>query len=325
MKKSTTIILAATCLAAPAAALAFQEKGNQAEAQDGKNTTNRQVEAPELLGELSGLWEFTVEVNPNAWSKRMGADARQQGSSDARRSSDGESRDDADAEKDASGSEQARGHEGRSHNMRGITESQVIFGGNVLAMASVMAPDGGSSEKQWQLPENPERIMRSLSYFSFDPGAGTFDAVFMSDMDGSMHHAAGAYDAESRRIVFEASDEESGDEAKPMEASASSSKTSGKRKETAVLELIDDNTFAVTMYLGEAARRAEDGRFPGRPTTPPSGEEAKEMAKDAPDTGGLGPNVLYRATYCRATAEREKACRDAMKEDRRRQEEARGE
>lgn len=286
-------------------------------------------EALRLLQNLEGIWEVDVSINGSVWRSRMG-DSRPGGSGE-----------DADAERGRQrNQERDRESEGRGTptTMRGIAEASTVLGGNVLKIASILTP-GESAGAEWALPSaDGNETSRSLSFFSFDPSANEYSAVFMSDMDGTMHHSTGKYDSGSRRIVFGKSGSEKTTEAVDASVPRSDQRRSerdgrrrrGQREAHAVLQMKDENTFEVTMYLGDeipgAANRGSDAKErdavsdvrDDERSADASDDERREPDAEQRSSRELPNNVLYRATYKKAQLQRQSNYDRAMREDERR-------
>lgn len=351
----TTTLLATSCLFAPLVTGSLFAQDSSTDTQDRQtprtpdsdaHASKNHSSSPAMLSKLEGIWEVDVEVNPSLWQEAM----------DGSRTSDAPQRGDADRPADAGdafptnvSSRTPRGgddtaetpetsaHHGPMGPMEGVTEAQTLFGGNVLSMATILSPDGDTQSPGWQPEKDGKGMMRSLSYFSFDPETEQYQAVFLSDMDGEMHHAQGRYDAENDRIVFGGSSAaavprkaESSNQGRTINASTRSMQNARSdahfARETAVLRMLDESSFEVTMYVGahpdvataEALRNGlSHGTDSSHDASPKSAPTETSPVKGT--IGTLPANVLYRATYQRASAERVDECERAMRDDEARQ------
>ena len=213
----------------------------------------------------------------------------------------------------------------------GIARSRLILGDNVLEQRVFMTMPGAmqTDDQAREQARQPGREMgddqvQGLAFFSFDPQQNRYTSVFMSDTDNMpIRYQTGEYDASSKRIVFNSDlldparsgmqdrdqwDRENRVRENPNQV-VDPSQTSPERnqreltirdrsrdlgkqqQEVVVLEMIDGETFRVTMYDPQKFDQSSLQEGQQRDL----GEQAMRQLPDG---------VLYRATYSKATGER---------------------
>ncbi|MGE3108143.1 MAG: DUF1579 family protein [Phycisphaerales bacterium] len=302
--------------------------------QPGRNQPTNAASATSVVRQLEGVWRVEVKVNPSLFMEQAG---QKDGMSPSRTNP----RPDRPGN-EAPGTTRDTDHaKDMSKTCSGYAVSDLIMGDQILRqslvsydMGKLSGHDGMSQPGNRNDPNSPSRdrndpnspsrnpndpnapgkdrdnrdakadlttgsrAFTGLSFISFDPQRDQYQAVFMDSRTGEIESRSGTFDATGSRIVFE--DGTSNYGTSPSDQNRSM-RDAARQNVRVVVEILSNDRYRVTMHKI------------GATGTPSPSTDRNNPTPASPTTGtNLDKDVVYEATYTRASATEEQTIRDLV-------------